>query len=100
MPQEVENAVLEDSTFQQVMLVGEGKAFLTLLAVTHETDDRRLVQLANEHLASLPRYARVRRVIAVREPWTIENGMLTPTLKLKRHVVAQRYREEIEQVYA
>jgi long-chain acyl-CoA synthetase len=42
----------------------------------------------------------VRRVIPVREPWTVENGLMTATLKLKRGAVAQRYREEIERAYA
>ena len=99
-PQDVENAILEDPVFQQVMLVGEGRPFLALLAVTEQTDDRKLAQLANERLASFPRYARVRRVVPLREPWTIDDGLLTPTLKLKREAVARRYREEIERVYA
>jgi long-chain acyl-CoA synthetase len=98
-PQDIENSITEDPLFQQVMLVGEGRPFLTLLAVTDETDDRALVQRANDRLAAFPRYARVRRVIRVREAWTVENGLLTPTLKLKRNVVAQRYGEEIERVY-
>lgn len=99
-PQDVENSVSENPVFQQVMLVGEGRPFLTLLAVTDEADDRRLVQLANERLSEFPRYARVRRVIPVRDPWTVENGLLTATLKLRRGLVAQRYRDEIERVYA
>jgi long-chain acyl-CoA synthetase len=99
-PQDVENSISENPVFQQVMLVGEGRPFLALLAVTDETDDRRLVQLANERLSEFPRYARVRRVIPVRDPWTVENGLLTATLKLKRGLVAQRYRDEIEGAYA
>jgi long-chain acyl-CoA synthetase len=99
-PQDLENSICEDPVFEQVMLVGEGKPFLTLLAVTDERDERKLAQRANERLSAFPRYARVRRVIPVREPWTVENGLMTPTLKLKRGAVAQRYREEIERVYA
>jgi long-chain acyl-CoA synthetase len=99
-PQDIENSITEDPLFQQVMLVGEGRPFLTLLAVTDETDDRMLVQRANARLVSFPRYARVRRVIPVRDPWTVENGLLTPTLKLRRNVVAQRYGQEIERAYS
>jgi long-chain acyl-CoA synthetase len=99
-PQDVENSIAEDPVFQQVMLVGEGKPFLTLVAVTEETDERQLVQRANQRLGQFPRYARVRRVVPVHEPWTVDNGLLTPTLKLKRGAVAQRYRAEIERVYA
>jgi long-chain acyl-CoA synthetase len=42
---------------------------------------------------------RVRRAIAVKEPWTIDNGMLTPTLKVKRPVVTERFAHSIEAVY-
>jgi long-chain acyl-CoA synthetase len=99
-PQAVEDSICEDPVFQQVMLIGEGKPFLSLLAVTDEIDERKLVQRANERLSAFPRYARVRRVIPVREQWTVENGLMTATLKLKRGAVAQRYREQIEQAYA
>jgi long-chain acyl-CoA synthetase len=99
-PQAMEDSICEDPVFQQVMLIGEGKPFLSLLAVTDEIDERKLVQRANERLSAFPRYARVRRVIPVREQWTVENKLMTATLKLKRGAVAQRYREEIERAYA
>ena len=42
---------------------------------------------------------RVRRVIALQEPWTLEDGLLTPTLKVKRNAVYDKYREQIEVIY-
>jgi long-chain acyl-CoA synthetase len=98
-PEEAEAALLDDPVFEQVMLVGEGRHFLTLLAVTQETDEKKLVRLANQQLKDFPRYVRIRRVIAVKEPWTIDNGMLTPTLKVKRPMVTQRFAHSIESVY-
>ena len=98
-PQEVEAAILSDGIFEQAMLVGEGRAYLTLLAVTQETDRKKLIKRANEKLKNFPRYIRVRRVIALKEPWSIENGLLTPTLKVKRKEVSNKFSTEIEKVY-
>jgi long-chain acyl-CoA synthetase len=98
-PQDVETAILSDEIFEQVMLVGEGRAYLTLLAVTQETDGKKLVRRANEKLKNFPRYIRVRRVIPLKEPWSIENGLLTPTLKVKRRQVCEKFSKEIEGIY-
>jgi len=98
-PEEAEAALLDDPVFEQVMLVGEGRHFLSLVAVTQEPDEKKLVRLANHRLKDFPRYVRVRRVIAVKEPWTVENGALTPTMKVKRNVVARRLAHSIDALY-
>ncbi len=98
-PEEAEAALLDEPAFEQVMLVGEGRHFLTLVAVTQESDEKKLVRLANARLKDFPRYVRVRRVIASREPWTIDNGLLTPTLKAKRTRVLERFAHTIAAVY-
>ncbi|MEN6587118.1 MAG: AMP-dependent synthetase/ligase [Sulfuricella sp.] len=98
-PQDVEIAILDDPLFEQVMLLGEGKAFFSLLAVTAETDEKMLVRRANAQLKSFPRYIRVRRVIPLSEPWTVENGLLTPTQKVKREAVLARFGALIEELY-
>ena len=99
-PQDAEFALLHEPLFEQVMLVGEGRPFLTLLAVTQQSDEALLIERANARLKSFPRWVRVRRVIATREPWSIENGLLTPTLKLKRPLVFARFKDAIETLYA
>ena len=98
-PQDAEMAILDDPLFEQVMLVGEGRAYLVLLAVTQESDERTLIKHANARLKAFSRWVRVRRVIALREPWTLAEGLLTTTLKVKRSAVLDRYRERIEAVY-
>lgn len=99
-PQDVENAILGDPVFEQVMLVGEGQSFISLLAVTRERDEKKLVAAVNARLKAFPRYVRVRRVVPLEEAWTIENGLLTPTLKMKREAVAQRFKTVIDAIYA
>lgn len=96
---EIEQALLEASAFEQVILVGEGRAYLILLAVSQESDDKKLVKLANERLKGFPRYIRIRRVLATKEPWTLEDGLLTPTLKVKRAKILARFDTEIRRVY-
>ena len=49
--------------------------------------------------ANFPNYGIPRNVRILREPWTIDNGMLTPTLKLKRRVINAKYAAEIESLY-
>jgi len=99
-PQDAEFAVLHDPVFEQVMLVGEARPFLTLLAVTKERDENALIARANEQLKTFPRWVRVRRVIATPDPWSIDNGLLTPTLKLKRPLVLARFKDQVDAVYA
>ena len=50
-------------------------------------------------LRDFPGYAKIRRATLSLEPWTVENGLLTPTLKVKRSQVVDRYREAIERMY-
>ena len=98
-PQDVELALMRDPVFEQVMLIGEGRPFPILLAVTKETDEKALVKRANDQLTAFPRWMRVRRVVAMREPWDIDSGLLTPTLKLRRPLVAKRFADRIDAAY-
>ncbi|MGE5523694.1 MAG: AMP-dependent synthetase/ligase [Rhodospirillaceae bacterium] len=119
-PTDVEAAVLADPVFEQVMLVGEGRPYLTRVAVLnrerweavrseagleradlHSRDVERLAlkRIATQ-LKSFPGYLQVRRVVFANEPWTVENGLLTPTLKLRRDSVLRRFDTEIDRLYA
>jgi long-chain acyl-CoA synthetase len=99
-PQDAEFAILHDPVFEQVMLVGEGRPYLILLAVTHETDEKELIKRANDRLKEFPRWSRVRRVVMSRELWSVDNGLLTPTLKLKRPMLLRKLAPQIEAAYA
>ena len=122
-PSEMEAAILLDPLFEQVMVVGEGKPYLAALAVLNEehwqafaaglnADPRHpatlrdprvtkaLTQRVARHLRHFPGYAQIRRLHPELEPWTLEDGLLTPTLKVKRNQVLDRYRAAIEAMYA
>mgnify|MGYP001478788712 CR=1 FL=1 len=51
-------------------------------------------------MSQFPGYAQVRRVTVTLDPWTVENGMLTPTMKLKRAKVMERFGAELDAMYA
>ena len=58
-----------------------------------------LLQRVSQQLRSFPGYGQVHRVIPLLDTWTVENGLLTPTLKLRRPQLKEFYRQQIERVY-
>ena len=80
--------------------IGDDRPFVVLLAVTQETDEKVLIKRANDKLRDFPRWTRVRRVVMQKEPWSVDNGLLTPTLKLKRPILMKRLAPQIEAAYA
>jgi long-chain acyl-CoA synthetase len=121
-PVDVESAIARDILFEQVMLLGEGKPYLSVMTVLNADQWKKLcaergLDAASAKLSSkqveeillsrittqmkeFPGYAQVRRVSATLEPWTVENGLLTPTLKLKRAKVMEKFNAEIDGMYA
>ncbi len=99
-PGDVEQAILEDPVFEQAIVVGEGRGALALVAVSPLADLEDLQARANARLHAFPGYTRIRYVLRVAGPWTVENGLLTPTMKVRRQEVEARYREAIEDLYA
>jgi len=51
-------------------------------------------------LRNFPGYAQIRRLHLDLTPWTVEEGLLTPTLKVKRNQVLERYRAAVDAMYA
>lgn len=122
-PTDMESAILLDPLFEQVMVIGEGKPYLAALTVLNEehwqtfaaslnvdpaqpsalSDPKVLKALTRrvaEHLKHFPGYAQIRRLHPELQPWTVDNGLLTPTLKVKRNQVLDRYRAVVEAMYA
>jgi long-chain acyl-CoA synthetase len=120
-PADMELAITMDGLFSQVMVVGEGKPFLAALVVLDPAQYQRLVaeqglnqapgaagealekilvQRIADRLKEFPGYAKIRRVAVVDQPWTAEDGLMTPTLKLKRPKVLARHSDQVEQLYA
>jgi len=120
-PADMEMAIASDPLFEQVLIFGEGRPFLAAIVVLNEevwprfahslglspdpdnlskkVVNRAVLQRISERLRRFPTYAKIRRVYITLEPWSVDNGLLTPTLKVKRHLVLGQYEEEIEAMY-
>ena len=108
-PADIEQALLADPLVSQVMVYGEGRPFLIACVVADAEQMRTyddaasaaaaLKRRAAKLLGAFPAYARVRRFIFVSNPWSVDDGTLTPTLKMKRTVIAERCGKEIEEAY-
>jgi long-chain acyl-CoA synthetase len=106
-PVDMELAIQLDPLFAQVLVIGEGRPYLAALAVLDPAQaakagpltDKQLVARMAAQLKSFPGYAQVRRVAIVEEPWTVENGFLTSTLKAKRAPILERYKDKVDAIY-
>ncbi len=87
---------------QQVMVVGTQRSFLGALVTPDSLNGLRpaAIQAAIEGVnADLPHYKQIRAFQIVREPFSVENGLVTTMGKLKRDAIAAHYSAEIERMY-
>lgn len=121
-PVDMESAITLEQEFEQALIVGEGKSYLSALVVlngetwpqlaqehgldpldTESLKNKKLISSVLKTIASalhdFPGYAKVRRVSLSLQPWTIEDGLVTPTLKIKRALVVKKFEKEIEEMY-
>lgn len=99
-PVPIENKLFEYSRVEMMCLIGLGLPGPILLVVPHdfpnfdkaryERTTKRVIEKMNSQLAS---HEKIKGVLMIKDPWTIDNGVLTPTLKIKRHVLEQKYHE-------
>jgi long-chain acyl-CoA synthetase len=123
-PQPIENRLKKNRFVDQPVLVGDRERFITLLLVpdfevleawardagrAHESRHSllsdpavqdMLVQEVEGEIQDLARYERPKKMVLLDAPFTIEDGALTPTQKVKRRVVQERHARTLARVYA
>jgi long-chain acyl-CoA synthetase len=121
-PVDMEMAITMDPLIEQVMVIGEQKPYLSAICVLNPDYweelapsigadpnqprvlenpevERVVLNRISEQVKMFPGYARIVRTHLSLEPWSVENGCMTPTLKLKRAKVLEKLAEPLEKLY-
>ncbi len=99
-PSKIENLLCLDDKIKQSFVYGDKKTYLVALIVSDSEKNKKEIELYIEDLnKNLSLVERVKKIKLINEEFTIENGMLTPTLKLKRKKILEKYKEDLEKLY-
>ncbi|WP_421207079.1 AMP-binding protein [Aeromonas enteropelogenes] len=104
-PVPIEGLLGQESIIEQLCVIGYGMPqpiALVQLAESAMKGDRRAVEAQLEAARNrvndqLEAHAKLRGILVVKTPWNIENGVLTPTMKIRRHLLEQKYADIGEQ---
>jgi len=123
-PQKIENMLIADPYIEQVVVIGDNRKYLTALIAPameavglfarkegFDVPDRaaaalhpKVIDLIQSRVelvnGRLPKFETIKYFHLLKTDLTQEGGELTPTMKVKRKVVAEKYRDDIEQLYA
>ncbi|MHC4960279.1 MAG: AMP-dependent synthetase/ligase [Planctomycetota bacterium] len=101
-PEPVETAMVESPLIHQAMLVGQDRKAVAALVVAEQgsgVSEDQLLAEARSRTAGFRSFERVNRITVLEEPFSVENGLLTATLKMRRNVIAERFRSRIDALY-
>ena len=101
-PIKIENLLINQNEIEQCLVYGDRKNYLVALVVPNEEflnkedEIKKKIEEVNKLLTNIEK---VKKIFVVKEKFSIENRMLTPTLKLKRYKIIEKYKEELENLY-
>ena len=99
-PQMIEGALKGSPKIHEAVVVGDGKKFIAALIIPEGAATQAEIAAEVERInGSLAQFEKIKRFEVIPNELSVENGTLTPSLKVKRKVMAERYRETIERMF-
>ena len=99
-PSKIENILCLNENIKQSFVYGDKKNYLVALIVCEKEINKEKIKLIIENLnKNLNIIEKIKKFILIHEEFTIDNGMLTPTLKLKRKEIIKNYKQQLENLY-
>ena len=102
-PVKIENNLTKLSFIEQALVYGDNKPYLVSLIVLSSDQKKLQNDIIKEEIdkinKSLTKIEKIKKFFIINEQFTIENGMITPTLKLKRYKIIKKYQKEFEKLY-
>ena len=99
-PSKLENILCLNENIRQTLVYGDKKNYLVALIVcekeTNEAEIKLIIENINKNLTLIEK---IKKFVIIYDEFTIENGMLTPTLKLKRKEIIKNYKQQLENLY-
>ena len=103
-PSQIEFGFADNHHIEQVCVTGQQLpqpiALIVLSDIARQADRQTVAQGLQQTLDTLNErvhnYERVRKLIVMKDPWTVENNLMTPTMKMKRNVIDARYETQYE----
>jgi long-chain acyl-CoA synthetase len=102
-PVKIESYLTKINFIEQSLVYGDNKPYLISLIVLSpdqkDTSNEKIKEEINKMNQNLSKIEKVKKFFVIKEQFTIENGMMTPTLKLKRYKIIKKYQTKFEQLY-
>jgi len=99
-PSKVENILCLNDNIKQSFVFGDQKNYLVAIIVCDKEISKEKIKLIIENInKNLTLIEKIKKFVLINEEFTIENGMLTPTLKLKRKEIIKNYKQQLENLY-
>jgi long-chain acyl-CoA synthetase len=100
-PAKIENMITNEPEIEQCIVYGDKKSYLVALIVPNkEFLKEKIDMIINNINNKLTLVEKIKKIQLIDENFSIENGLLTPTLKVKRKKVTEKYKKELENLYS